>query len=98
MKAIKKIVAAAVAAVSIGAIGVTASAETVTSLPVSWTALYQHGAPTSINKKFSVTVGYSDTGYKAECTYFSGGEGSVVTLITSNGYSFEGNRRPVAVA
>ncbi len=49
MTKVKKNVAAATAAVSISAIGVTASAETILTPPVDWLAIYAQGAPTTVN-------------------------------------------------
>ena len=90
MKGVKKIVAAVIAAASIGAIGVTASAaETVEPLPAKWMAVYQHGAPSSVNKTYYVTVEGRTRGYKVDCTYFYGGNGSVITVTTQSGYSFK---------
>lgn len=89
MKAIKKIVAVAVAAVSIGAMGVTASAEAVHEMPLSWSVIYQIGAPTSVNKQYAYTVNGSSTGYKFTCSYFNGGDDSALIVTTSNGDSFK---------
>lgn len=86
MKGVKKLVAAAVAAVSIGAIGVTASAAE--TLPADWMAVYQHGAPTSVNKQYVCTVPYRNKGYTLSCTYFNGGDGSFVKITTPHGDSF----------
>lgn len=71
MKGVKKIVAAVIAAASIGAIGVTASAaETVNKLPVDWIAVKANGAPTSVNKTYYYPVYLSGEGYDITCTTF----------------------------
>lgn len=89
MKSVKKFVAAVVAAASIGAISVTASAaEEVNPLPAKWMAVYQSGAPTSVNKTYYITVEGRTRGYKVDCTYFYGGNGSVVTVTKPNGSTF----------
>ena len=91
MKAIKKIVTAAVAAVSIGAIGVTASADTIyTTAPVSWQAVYQNGAPSSVNKEYKYTIrGMNRRKYTVNCDDFNGGNGSVVTVTKPDGFTFK---------
>ena len=65
------------------------AAETVLPLPASWMAVYQHGAPTSVNKTYYLTVEGRTRGYKVDCTYFYGGNGSVVTVTTPSGSSFK---------
>lgn len=90
MNALKKVVAAIVAATSIGAIGVTASAaETVEPLPAKWMAIYASGAPSSVNKTYYVTVEGRTRGYIVECTSFYGGNGSIITVTPSSGSSFK---------
>lgn len=71
MMKFKKIIAAAVAAVSIGAIGVTASAkEDVNPLSAKWIAVYQSGAPTSVNTTYYITVEGRTRGYKGRLHEF----------------------------
>lgn len=87
MKAIKKIVAAAVAAVSMGAICVTASADSKTEW--DWKAVYQSGAPSSVNKVYECgNIPAFDEGYKVKCTYFSGGNESLVTVTPPGNSTF----------
>ena len=71
MMKFKKIIAAAVAAVSIGAIGVTASAAgDVNPLPAKWIAVYQSGAPSSVNTTYYITVEGRTRGYKGRLHEF----------------------------
>lgn len=93
MKIVKKIVAALVAAASIGAIGVTASAsEEVLPLPADWMAVYQHGAPSSVNKTYHYLVEGRTRGYNVDCTYFNGGNGSTVDVTLESGFLFRFTR------
>lgn len=68
----KKIVAAAVAAASISAMSVTASAETVLQTPVNWEARYIQGAPSSVSATRFYTVYTYGNGHDITCTSFSG--------------------------
>lgn len=70
MMKFKKIIAVAVAAVSIGAIGVTASAAEVNPLPAKWIAVYQSGAATSVNTTYYITVEGRTRGYKGRLHEF----------------------------
>lgn len=72
MTKFKKIVAAAIATISIGAVTVTASAETILTPPVNWQAVYAQGAPSSVNKTYYYPIYTYGNGYDITCTYFNG--------------------------
>lgn len=68
----KNITAAVLAAASIGAMSITASAETPEKTPVNWTAVYFQGAPTNVNKTYYYTIFTYGDGYDITCTSFYG--------------------------
>ncbi len=72
MSKIKKLVAAAIAAASIGAINVTASAENILNVPAEWFTVLAQGAPSSVNAARSFKIYKFGGGYDITCTSFSG--------------------------
>lgn len=72
MKKIKRIVAAAVAAASIGAMNATASAEKIYTPPVNWIAVWSPGAPSSVNRTYYYPIYTYGNGYDITCDSFVG--------------------------
>lgn len=72
MTKIKKIVAAAIATISMGAVTATASAGTILTPPVNWQAVYAQGAPSSVNKTYLYSVYTYGNGHDITCTSFTG--------------------------
>ncbi len=80
MNKIKKLVAAAIAAASIGAINVTASAENILNMPVEWFTVLAQGAPSSVNAERYFHIYNYGGGYDITCTSFSGDYDRKVTV------------------
>lgn len=86
-KTIRRTLAAFLAAATLIITTVSASADSTPSW--DWKAVYQSGAPSSVNKVYERGgIPAFKNGYKVKCTYFSGGNESLVTVTTPGKSTF----------
>lgn len=81
----KSMIAGIMAFATLAATTLSVSAETVEK---NWKAVYQIGAPSSVNKTYEYDVVVYGEGYKVDCTYFSGGYDSLVIVTTPANSTF----------